>query len=93
MNKEHSIKHIAIIMDGNGRWAQQRGHDRSFGHQNGIEAVRSVVEGTRELEIPYLTLYTFSTENWAAPKRKSTCSCVCSSRRLLMRCRNWIKTV
>jgi undecaprenyl diphosphate synthase len=70
MNKEHPIKHIAIIMDGNGRWAQQRGHDRSFGHQNGVEAVRSVVEGTRELEIPYLTLYTFSTENWNRPKEE-----------------------
>lgn len=70
MANQNSIKHVAIIMDGNGRWAQQRGHDRSFGHQNGIEAVRSVVEGTRELEIPYLTLYTFSTENWNRPKEE-----------------------
>ena len=70
MANQNNIKHVAIIMDGNGRWAQQRGHDRSFGHQNGIEAVRSVVEGTRELEIPYLTLYTFSTENWNRPKEE-----------------------
>lgn len=70
MSKEHTIKHVAIIMDGNGRWAQQRGHDRGFGHENGVEAVRSVVEGTCELEIPYLTLYTFSTENWNRPKEE-----------------------
>jgi undecaprenyl diphosphate synthase len=65
---DKKINHIAIIMDGNGRWAQQQGHQRSFGHENGVESVRSVVEGACELGIPYLTLYAFSTENWNRPK-------------------------
>lgn len=63
-------KHVAVIMDGNGRWAQQHGHERSFGHKAGIEAVRSVIEGAAELGIRYLTLYTFSTENWNRPKEE-----------------------
>lgn len=70
MDNERNINHVAIIMDGNGRWAQQRGHERNFGHENGVEAVRSVVECARELSIPYLTLYTFSTENWNRPKEE-----------------------
>ena len=70
MDNNHTIKHVAIIMDGNGRWAQQHGHDRSFGHENGVESVHSVVEGACELNIPYLTLYTFSTENWNRPKEE-----------------------
>lgn len=70
MGIEHKINHIAIIMDGNGRWAQQQGRERTFGHQHGVEAVRSVVEGACELQIPYLTLYTFSTENWNRPKEE-----------------------
>jgi undecaprenyl diphosphate synthase len=57
-------------MDGNGRWAQQHGHERSFGHEQGVEAVRSVTEGATEMGIPYLTLYTFSTENWNRPKEE-----------------------
>lgn len=61
-------KHIAIIMDGNGRWAAQFGNDRTFGHEHGVEAVRSVVEGAGEIGIEYLTLYAFSTENWSRPK-------------------------
>lgn len=63
-------KHIAIIMDGNGRWAQQHGHERTFGHKNGVEAVRSVIEGAAEMGIQYLTLYAFSTENWNRPKEE-----------------------
>ena len=70
MDNNHKINHIAIIMDGNGRWAQQRGHERSFGHEQGVEAVRSVTEGATEMGIPYLTLYTFSTENWNRPKEE-----------------------
>lgn len=70
MGIEHKINHIAIIMDGNGRWAQQQGKQRTFGHEHGVEAVRSVVEGACELQIPYLTLYTFSTENWNRPKEE-----------------------
>ena len=61
-------KHIAIIMDGNGRWATERGHDRLFGHYHGVESVRNVVEGAAELSIQYLTLYAFSTENWDRPE-------------------------
>jgi undecaprenyl diphosphate synthase len=59
--------HIAIIMDGNGRWAHQRGMDRIYGHQQGVNAVREVIESAAELGIKYLTLYTFSTENWNRP--------------------------
>jgi undecaprenyl diphosphate synthase len=59
--------HVAIIMDGNGRWAQQRGLDRIFGHQQGVNAVREIIETAAELEIGYLTLYAFSTENWGRP--------------------------
>ena len=59
--------HIAIIMDGNGRWARQRGKDRVFGHQQGVTAVREVIECAAELGLKYLTLYAFSTENWGRP--------------------------
>lgn len=68
--KEKIPRHIAIIMDGNGRWAAQFGNERSFGHEHGVEAVRSVVEGAGEIGIEYLTLYAFSTENWARPKEE-----------------------
>lgn len=60
-------RHIAIIMDGNGRWAQEKGEDRLFGHLHGVESVRNIVEGCAELGIGYLTLYAFSTENWDRP--------------------------
>jgi undecaprenyl diphosphate synthase len=59
--------HVAIIMDGNGRWAQHRGLDRVFGHQQGVNALREVIEAATELGIRYLTLYAFSTENWGRP--------------------------
>ena len=61
-------KHIAIIMDGNGRWAKQHGMMRTLGHENGAKAVREVVEGSAEIGIENLTLYAFSTENWKRPK-------------------------
>ena len=61
-------KHIAIIMDGNGRWAKQKGMLRAFGHENGTKAVRQTVEASAELGIENLTLYAFSTENWKRPK-------------------------
>jgi undecaprenyl diphosphate synthase len=61
-------KHIAVIMDGNGRWAQNQGAARIFGHRNAIKAVREVTEGCAELGVGYLTLYAFSTENWARPE-------------------------
>lgn len=60
--------HIAIIMDGNGRWAQEKGEDRLYGHYNGVESVRDIVESCAELGIGYLTLYAFSTENWDRPE-------------------------
>jgi undecaprenyl diphosphate synthase len=63
-------QHVAIIMDGNGRWAKEKGKLRVFGHQNGVLAVRDTVEGAVELGIPYLTLYAFSTENWNRPKHE-----------------------
>lgn len=61
-------QHVAVIMDGNGRWAQRKGAARIFGHRNAIEAVRAVTEGCAELGVRYLTLYAFSTENWGRPK-------------------------
>lgn len=61
-------KHVAIIMDGNGRWAKSRGEERTFGHKNAIQAVRNVINACNEVHIPYLTLYTFSSENWNRPK-------------------------
>lgn len=65
-------RHIAIIMDGNGRWAKEKGKDRLFGHYSGVESVRNIVEGCAELEIGFLTLYAFSTENWDRPKDEVT---------------------
>lgn len=63
-------RHIAIIMDGNGRWAQEQGQDRLFGHFHGVESVRNIVEGCSDLGIKFLTLYTFSTENWDRPQNE-----------------------
>lgn len=60
--------HVAVIMDGNGRWAKQKGAARIFGHKNAIKSVREITEGCAELGISYLTLYAFSTENWGRPK-------------------------
>src|SRR5687768_6403459 len=64
--------HIAIIMDGNGRWAKEKGQDRLFGHLHGVESVRDIVEGAAELGVEYLTLYAFSTENWDRPAYEVT---------------------
>jgi undecaprenyl diphosphate synthase len=72
LNAEKLPKHIAIIMDGNGRWAKEKGEDRLFGHYSGVESVRNIVEGCAELGIKYLTLYAFSTENWDRPKDEVT---------------------
>lgn len=63
-------RHIAVIMDGNGRWAKKKGALRIFGHRNAVKAVRDITEGCAELGIEYLTLYAFSTENWARPKEE-----------------------
>ncbi len=72
INIERLPKHIAIIMDGNGRWAKERGRQRLFGHQSAIQSVRDVSEGCAELGVEYLTLYAFSTENWNRPVAEVT---------------------
>src|ERR1700761_6198635 len=68
LNLSNLPRHIAIIMDGNGRWAKEQGKMRIFGHHNGVLSVRDVVEGACDLNLGYLTLYTFSSENWNRPK-------------------------
>ena len=72
LHAEKLPRHIAIIMDGNGRWAKEKGEDRLYGHYNGVESVRNIVEGCAELRIEYLTLYAFSTENWDRPRDEVT---------------------
>lgn len=72
IDKQRLPSHIAIIMDGNGRWAQEKGEERLFGHLQGVESVRNIVEGAAELGIQYLTLYAFSTENWDRPEHEVT---------------------
>ena len=67
INLQRLPRHIAIIMDGNGRWAEEKGKDRLYGHYHGVESVRNIVEGAAELGIQFLTLYAFSTENWDRP--------------------------
>jgi len=68
IDKTRLPKHIAIIMDGNGRWAEEKGQERLYGHYHGVESVRNIVEGSAELGVEYLTLYAFSTENWDRPR-------------------------
>lgn len=70
IRKDRLPIHIAVIMDGNGRWAKKRGNQRIFGHKNGVQAVKETVEGSAELGINYLTLYAFSRENWNRPKQE-----------------------
>lgn len=70
IDKTRLPNHIAIIMDGNGRWAKEKGQDRLYGHFHGVESVRNIVEGCAELGVGYLTLYAFSTENWDRPKNE-----------------------
>lgn len=72
IDQQRLPRHIAIIMDGNGRWAEEKGEDRLFGHLHGVESVRNIVEGCAELGIEYLTLYAFSTENWDRPAYEVT---------------------
>lgn len=68
IDKEKIPNHIAVIMDGNGRWAQKKGAMRIFGHRNAMTAVREVIEGSAELGVKHITLYAFSTENWSRPQ-------------------------
>lgn len=70
INKTNIPQHIAIVMDGNGRWAKQHGEDRIFGHHEGVNSVREIVEACGEIGVKYLTLYAFSTENWNRPKEE-----------------------
>lgn len=72
IDRDRLPRHIAIIMDGNGRWAQEKGQDRLYGHFHGVESVRNIVEGCAELGVGYLTLYAFSTENWDRPAYEVT---------------------
>ena len=70
-NMEETVKvpvHVSIIMDGNGRWAQQRGHERVYGHSHGVESVRACVEAAVETGVRYLSLFAFSEENWGRPE-------------------------
>ena len=67
IDKNNLPKHVAIIMDGNGRWAKSRGEERTFGHKNAISAVRNAISACDKAGVEYLTLYTFSTENWNRP--------------------------
>src|SRR6476660_9936776 len=71
-DKSRLPRHVAIIMDGNGRWAKEKGQDRLYGHFHGVESVRNIVEGAGELGINFLTLYAFSTENWDRPAYEVT---------------------
>jgi undecaprenyl diphosphate synthase len=68
INPNNIPLHVAVIMDGNGRWAKQQGEDRIFGHHEGVHSVRDIVEACGEIGVKYLTLYAFSTENWNRPK-------------------------
>ncbi len=70
INPERVPQHVAIIMDGNGRWAKQKGHMRIFGHRQGVKAVRAAIESAAEIGVGYLTLYAFSTENWTRPEQE-----------------------
>lgn len=70
LNKEKLPRHVAIIMDGNGRWAQRKGAVRIFGHRNGVKPIHETVEASGELGIKYLSLYAFSTENWGRPQEE-----------------------
>ena len=70
LDKDKVPNHLAIIMDGNGRWAKKIGENRSIGHQNGVNSVRETVESCVEFGVKYLTLYAFSTENWSRPKQE-----------------------
>lgn len=70
IDKNNLPQHVAVIMDGNGRWAKSRGEERTYGHRNAITAVRNVINACNEIHIPYLTLYTFSSENWNRPKEE-----------------------
>lgn len=72
LNLDLVPSHIAIIMDGNGRWAEEQGQDRLFGHFHGVQSVRDIVEGCAEVGVQYLTLYAFSTENWDRPELEVT---------------------
>ncbi|OUW49187.1 MAG: di-trans,poly-cis-decaprenylcistransferase [Candidatus Pelagibacter sp. TMED196] len=69
MNK---VNHIAIIMDGNGRWGKKKGKNRNFGHQNGVKIIEKIVKASIKIKIPILTFYTFSSENWKRPKKEIT---------------------
>lgn len=87
----HLPQHLAIIMDGNGRWAQARGHNRIFGHVRGAKAAKRIIEECARLKVPYLTLFTFSTENWERPRDEVSFLMTLLTRRLRRERANLIK--
>ncbi len=72
LDPENIPRHVAVIMDGNGRWAQERGEDRVYGHINGVESMRKVIRAAVDCGVEYLTVYAFSTENWGRPEQEVT---------------------
>lgn len=88
INLEKLPRHVAIIMDGNGRWAKERGETRTFGHTHAIDAVRDAINACNEIRIPYLTLYTFSSENWNRPKEEVSTLMSLLSETLLLEAEN-----
>ena len=89
LNLEQLPQHVAVIMDGNGRWAKSRGEERTFGHKHAINAVRAVINACNEIHIPYLTLYTFSSENWKRPTDEVSTLMTLISETMLRRRRNF----
>lgn len=91
LNLNNIPQHVAIIMDGNGRWAKQQGKMRIWGHKNGIKAVRESVSYARKIGIKVLTLYAFSSENWSRPESGSKCFDVLFMQTLDIEVKNYIK--
>lgn len=91
IDKNRLPQHVAIIMDGNGRWAEERGKDRIYGHQSGVESVRAVTEAAAEIGLRYLTLYAFSTENWNRPVDEVNALMVLLAKYLSIEAENLIK--
>lgn len=91
LNLERIPKHVSIIMDGNGRWAQARGKDRSQGHKAGVAALREAVTTSVRLGIDVLSVYAFSTENWKRPQAEVNLLCIFLQQRLCVSCRSFTR--
>ena len=88
LDKENIPKHVAIIMDGNGRWAKQKGEMRIFGHTNGVESVRASLTAAGEIGVKYLTLYAFSTEIGTGQRKRLLLLWICWSKQFMMKLRS-----